>query len=406
MIPSRRTYLLASAALGVSIGVGCQKKNEYVAPPPPTVEVSRPVEQSVTDYVEFTGTTRAVAQVELRARVNGYLEKIHFEEGATVAQGQLLFTIEQAPFEVKLRIANAELDKAKAQLDLADAELRRQRTLLSRNAGTVAEFEVQQATREAAAATVASAEASLTESQLQRNYTEVRAPIGGRIGRHLVDEGNLVQAEQTLLALIESYDPIHAYFTISEGDLLDLRRERGGSAFGGGQAEIEMGLGGEEAYPHKGKLDFSDLGVDPSTGTLQLRGIFPNADRSILPGLFARVRTTVGSPTPQWLVPERALGTDQQGDYVLVVDEKGKVEYRQVSLGRLVEGMRVVIKGLKGDEWIVVNGLQRARPGSQVVPDREGSSTTPVASEASGPDAEAEPEGPNVASQAEPTRSG
>lgn len=440
------TAVLAAVAL---IGVGCQPRNEFAPPPPPTVEVSQPVERPVTDYLEFTGTTQAVMQVGLRARVNGYLEEIHFEDGATVEQDQLLFTIEQAPFRARLQMAEAELAKAKAQLELAEGELGRQRTLLNRNAGSVAEYDIQQAQRDVAAAAVASAEASLTESKLQIAYTQVRAPIAGRIGRHLVDRGNLVQAEQTLLANIESYDPIYAYFTISEGDLLDLRREQaevGVSAFDADSQEIEMGLGGEDAYPHKGRLDFTDLGVDPGTGTLQLRAIFSNADRTILPGLFARVRTAVGSPQPQLLVPERALGTDQQGDYVLVVTEKKSVEpidqadskahdgtnnavdaagtegqtgpegqatpqdtyvveYRSVSLGRLVEGMRVVTKGLKGDEWLVVNGLQRARPGSPVVPDR-GQAAGPVATQGRAEDGPAvEGEGPVVGGSAVETGS-
>ena len=180
----------------------------------------------MTDYLEFTGTTRAELDVELRARVNGYLQEIHFEDGAMVEQGQLLFTIEQAPFRTKLQMAQADRAKAQASLQLAESELGRLRTLVRRDAGTVQELEVKQAERDGAAAEVAAAEAAVDDAELQLGYCEVRAPIAGRIGRNLVDVGNLVQAEQTPLGTIESFDPINVYFTLSEGDLLDLQRGR------------------------------------------------------------------------------------------------------------------------------------------------------------------------------------
>lgn len=365
--PGRATVILAMS--GVLLGLGCQPRNEYVEPPPPEVDVARPIERPVTDYLEFTGTTRAVSVVDLRARVSGYLQEIHFEDGATVEKGQTLLTIDPAPFQARVRVAQAELQKARAELDLAEQELGRLNGLLRRNAVTVQELEIERAKRDSAAAVVAAAEATVAEAELELGYTVLRAPISGRIGRHLVDVGNLVQVEQTLLATIEGYDPIYAYFTISEGDLLSLRDEGSESGRPLGDSEeqrLEMRLGGESGYPYEGHLDFSDLGVDPETGTMELRGIFPNADRRILPGLYARIRTAIGSPQPRLLVPERALGTDQQGEYVLVVDEEGKVEYRTVVLGRSIEGMRVVTQGLSRDEWVVVNGVQRARPGAKV----------------------------------------
>lgn len=369
----------AASALIVcaATAVGCQPKNEYAPPPPPAVEVAQPVERPVIDYLEFTGTTRAVETVDLRARVNGYLEQVHFEDGARVEKGQLLFTLEQAPFRTMVDKAEAELKKAKASLQLAESELARQRTLVRRDAATIQELDVKQAERAGAAASVDAAEAALQDARLQLGYTEIHAPIRGRIGRNLVDEGNLVQAEQTLLATIQSDDPIYVDFTLSEGELLDLSNEEEFDApdpLHGGEQVLEMGLSGQEGYPYEGRLDYTDIGVDSNTGTLQLRGIFPNSDRRLLPGLFTRVRTAVGSARPRLLVPERAIGVDQQGDYVLVVDEKDTVEYRSVTLGQEVEGMRVVSKGLEGNEWIVVNGIQRARPGSPVDPERpEGS---------------------------------
>ncbi len=319
----------------------------------------------VTDYLKFTGSTRALSIVDLRSRVEGYLKEIHFEDGATVKKGQLLLTIDPAPFRAKVRIAQAELQRSKADLALAEQELGRLTTLLRRNAVTMQELEIEKAKRDSAAAVVAGAEASLADAELQLSYTEIFAPLSGRIGRHLVDIGNLVQVEQTLLGTIESYDPIYVFFTLSEGDLLDLRRERiasGRSIVDGEDQQLEMRLGGEDGFPHQGSLDFTELGVDPDTGTMQLRGIFPNPDRQILPGLFAEVRTAIGSARPQLLVPERALGTDQQGDYVLVVDDENKVEYRSVTLGREFGEMRVITKGLEGNEWIVINGVQRPVP--------------------------------------------
>jgi RND family efflux transporter MFP subunit len=374
MIRNRRPAFFATLAAGALAVLGCQPRNEFVPPPPPAVEVAAPVERPVTDYLEFTGATRPVSTVDLRARVNGYLEAIHFEDGAMVEEGQLLFTIEQAPFKTKLAMAEADRARARAALQLAEGELRRLRTLVSRDAGTAQELDIRLAERESAVAGLAAAEAAVDEAELELAYCEIRAPIAGRIGRHLVDVGNLVQSEQSPLATIERFDPIYVYFTLSEGDLLDLQsglspgESAPDSPLGDGERELELGIGGEEGYPYRGRLDFTDLGVDPGTGTLQLRGVFPNEDRRLLPGLFARVRTAVGSARPRLLVPDRALGTDQRGDYVLVVGEGDIVEYRSVTLGRAVEGLRVVTSGLEGGERVVVNGVQFARPGAPVDP--------------------------------------
>ncbi len=217
------------------------------------------------------------------------------------------------------------------------------------------------------------AKAALRDAKLQLGYTQIHAPISGRIGRHLVDVGNLVQPEQTILGTIDSYDPLDVYFTMSESDLLFLNHRRAENNLPPLEEQglvLEMGLGNEEGFPHEGRLDFGELGVDPNTGTIMYRATFPNADRLIVPGLFARLRTTIGEPQPKLLVPERALGTDQRGDYVLIVKEDGTVDYRPVQLGQTLAGQRVVNEGLKGDEWVVVNGVQRARPGAKVQPKR------------------------------------
>ena len=224
-----------------------------------------------------------------------------------------------------------------------------------------------------AEANVDNAEATVTTAELQLSYTEIRAPIGGRIGRNLVDVGNLVQTEMTLLGTIETTDPIHVYFTVSESQVLyftRLRQQNKLPAIGASTIVLQMGLGDEEGYPHEGQLDFAELGVDPDTGTTMRRGIFPNPDGTIVPGLFARVRGAIGDPSPRLLVPERAVGADQQGRYVLVVNDKNVVEYRSIVAGIKFEGLRVIERGLKGDEWVVVNGLLRARPGAKVDPKR------------------------------------
>ncbi|MBY0397539.1 MAG: efflux RND transporter periplasmic adaptor subunit, partial [Thermoleophilia bacterium] len=316
---------------------------------------------------------RARATVDLRARVEGYLERLNFQDGAIINEGELLFVIEKAPYEAKVDAARAEVRRAEAALQLAETELSRSRNLIQRNAAPPQELDVKVAERDSASAAVAAAKAALREAELMLGYTEIRAPISGRIGRHLVDVGNIVRPDQTSLATIESYDPIHVYFTMSESDLLfltGLQGNTGGAAPHDRGLKVEMGLGEREGFPYEGKLDFAELGVDPGTGTVEYRAVFPNADRKLVPGLFARLRTAVSEATPRVLVPERAVGSDQRGEYVLVVADDKTVVYTPVRLGRPAGGLRVVDQGLKGDEWVIVNGVQRARPGTKVDPKR------------------------------------
>lgn len=415
-----RSILSGIAAVLVAVA-GCQPRNEFAPPPPPTVTVAHPVERPVVDHVEFTGTTQSTARVDLRARVRGYLEGIHFEDGATVEEGDLLFVIDKAPFEAALAAARAQLAEARATLEaareskqvlVAEANVRtseaqlgiaqldeaRGRQLLNRGAQAREEYDRQvaalrtaQADAEAkraalqqaeveyranialAEAAVANAEAAVTNAELDLGYTEIRAPIGGRIGRHLVDVGNLVQAELTLLATIEAYDPIYVYFTISDTQLLRfarLLREGRLPSPDEGPIPLAMALEDEEGFPHEGRFDFAEVGVDPETGTALRRGVFPNPDGAIVPGLYTTVRAAVGSPRPRLLVPEQALGADQRGRFALVVDAEGVVEYRPVVTGIEVEGLRVIERGLEADDWVVVNGLLRARPGAKVNPER------------------------------------
>ncbi len=359
---------LAVLATGLS---GCEERNRFVPPPPPEVTVTTPVKREVVDSIEFTGTTRATAEVDLRARVNGYLQRIAFEDGQMVQQGDLLFVIEQAPFLVEVQAARANLQKAQAALQLAEATLRRTTELARRNATTEQELEVRQAERASAAAEVAAAEAALERAEVNLGYTEIRAPISGRIGRHLVDVGNLVQAEQTVLATIQSINPIHAYFYLSERELLrfmDMLRANKLPDPETTPPVLYLSLADEPGFPHKGYLDYREMGVDPTTGTVTRRGIFPNPNHVLLPGMFVRIRAPIGEPAPRLLVEERALGSDQRGDFVLVVNEDDTIEYRPVELGIAVDGLRVIEKGIAADDRVVVNGLQRARPGAKVNP--------------------------------------
>jgi RND family efflux transporter MFP subunit len=396
---SWRAGILAVALSALAVGclaVGCAPKNAFVPPPPPQVTVAKPVQRDVADSMTFTGWTQATATVDLRSRVNGYLERVEFKDGAMVQEGDLLFVIEQEPFNTAMAAAQAELQKAKAALQLGESEFARTKQLVARQASTQAELDVSAAQLETAKANVAAAEATVRKAKLDLQYTEIRAPLSGQIGMHLVDPGNLVQAEQTLLAKIEAIDPIYAYFSVGESDLLkimELSRQRGK-----GVEEVQehppklyLGLADEEDFPRQGHFDFSERRIDRQTGTALRRGVFDNKDRQLIPGLFVRIRAPLGEPQPRLLVEERAVSADQRGDYLLVVNDKNEVEYRPVKLGLTTEGMRVVENGVTADDLIVVNGLQRARPGIKVDPQVEGAA--PVTATAAATTAAAAPAG-------------
>jgi RND family efflux transporter MFP subunit len=300
-----------------------------------------------------------------------------FDDGAMVEKGQVLFVIERAPFETALAAAQAEQEKAEAARQLAQSDYDRTVPLIPRGAKTQADLDVAAAELATAKANVAAAEAAVKQARLNLDYTEIRSPISGRLGRHVVDAGNLVQSEQTLLGRVESYDPIYAYFSVSESDLLEyvsLTVESGGSlqAMEKDPPKLYLGLANEEGYPREGHFDFSERSIDRQTGTAMQRGVFANKDWTLVPGLFVRIKAPVGSPRPRLLVQERAVGADQRGDYLLVVNDKKIVEYRPVKLGSVSEGMRVVEEGVGPDDLVVVNGLQRARPGAPVDASLEG----------------------------------
>ncbi|WP_437192541.1 efflux RND transporter periplasmic adaptor subunit [Planctomicrobium sp. SH527] len=368
-----RNPLLLVAGLGlVLIAGGCQPRNQLVQTPPPKVTVAVPVEKPVQDYFYTTGQTRAVASVQLRARVSGYLDEIRFKDGDMVKKDQVLFVIDQAPYQAALDSAVASLAKAKAQLNLAEKQLQRTSALAKENAATESNLDIQQSHREAAVADVAAAEAAMRQAQLNLDYTEIKAPFDGRIGRHMVDLGNLVAIGETLLASLEAVDPIYVYFTLSEQELLTfMEGTKTGSIPVIDETDpplFELAIGSSDNFLFQGKLDFREFGINPQTGTTDRRAVFQNSDVTLVPGLFCRLRAPVGPPKERLLVDERAVSTDQRGKFLLVVNAENKVELKIVKVGPLHQGLRVIESGIAKTDRVVINGLQRARPESVVDP--------------------------------------
>jgi RND family efflux transporter MFP subunit len=381
--PARRSRALALGLVWLAIAGGCGPGNEYAAPPPPPVTVSLPELREITRFADYTGTTRAVEAVDVRARVQGFLQSIHFEPGDFVDKGTLLFIIDPEPFEVALESAQAKLAGVRAQLELTKAELERREQALETRA--ISELEVIQtrAQRDQARADVRSAAAAVADARLDLDYAHVKAPIEGRVGRNLVDVGALVGAgDATLLAQMVRYAPVHVYFNLSERDVLSLQkrsrslRDAEGVAYDDREpTPIHVGLADEEGYPHEGRVDYTGLRVDPETGTFEVRGVLPNdgpPDEIMMPGLFVRVRIPVGREEQAMLVSQRALGADQGGRFVLVVGSEDVVEQRYVKVCPEIDGMAVIESGLRPDDRVVVKGVQRARPGAKVTPHTDG----------------------------------
>ncbi|QLH38316.1 MAG: efflux RND transporter periplasmic adaptor subunit [Defluviicoccus sp.] len=358
----------------------CEEKNAYVAPPPPKVTVAKPEQKAVTDYLEFTGNTQSINTVKLVARVEGYLEQQHFQDGADVRKGDLLFTIQVDQYQAQLQQAQSEVLDQKAALEHAETEFARYSRLYKQKAAAATDVDSWRYQRDAAQAGLANAEAQVVLAKLNIDYTQVTAPFNGRMGRHLVDPGNVVGNNQAL-AEINQIDPIYVYFTINEIELLRVRKlqeEAGGGDYRTRPVPAFAGLANDEGYPHEGRIDFAAISVDQTTGTLLLRAIFPNPDHSMVPGLFARVRVPVGRIANAVLVPETAMGFDQIGRYVLIVDDKNVVERRGVEVGPQQGDYRVISSGLKGDERVIVNGLLRAIPGREVTPETAQATTPPA----------------------------
>ena len=370
--------------IGVLAILACGERNVYAPPPAPQVTVAQPVRQPVTEHLEFTGNTQAFNTVQLRARVEGYLEKVFFQDGDLVKKGQMLFLLQQNTYEAKLKQAEAQILAQKASLDHAQIEFDRFSRLVKQKAAAQTDVDNWRFQRDAAQAAKTVAEAQRDLAKLDLSYTKVTSPFDGRIDRRLADPGNLVgNGGATPLANVNQIDPIYVYFTINETDLLHLI---GLSKISAEQAQkikvpLSFGLANEEGYPHQGYLDFAAISLTPTTGTLQLRGIFPNPESKILPGMFARVqRTLLGTEKVALTIPEAAIGYDQQGAYVFVVDDKKMVAHRPVKLGVKVDDRRAVEDGLSSNEWVITSGQLRAFPGKPVTPVKEGRSAAPAPS--------------------------
>lgn len=356
---------------------GCEKPPAPLPPLPAEVTVSKPIATEITDALTDTGKTEALESVVVRSRVTGFLEKVHFEPLSVVEQGALLFNVDSRPFKNTLDNAKAQLDRNKATYERAEFTFRRLSDLLKAE-GAVAEQEMvdARADLDESKAAIDASTAAAHQAQLNYDWCTVTAPIRGRIARSMIDAGNIVAADSSLLTSIVNDESIYLYFSISERAILQVMeraRERGGPAatrpsLREMQHPVFLGLMTEEGYPHQGTLDYMSPTVDSATGTMQVRAIFPNKDGRLLAGLFARVRVPIGKPYKALTVTERALGSDQGQRYVLVVNDKNIVEFRPVQVGTLDSGMRVITAGISADDRIIVNGMQRARPGLTVKP--------------------------------------
>jgi multidrug efflux system membrane fusion protein len=371
----------SGSLLLASLG-GCQaNKPKVAASEAPAVPVGRPVDREVTDYVDFIGRTEAVHSVDIRPRVSGYLVEMPFEEGAEVKKGDLLFVVDPRPYQAQVDQAQGQVDLYQASLKLAKTTLARDRAIniLSRGSISQQQFDQEQAQVDEAQARVDAYKKSMELYVINHEWTRILAPIDGQISRYYLTLGNLVDQNQTLLTTIVSVDPMYAYFEMDEPTDLRLRKVanegRIKSFKDRKKMPVLMGLQGEEGFPHAGYIDFINNQFNPTTGSILVRGVFPNpapsgGQRLFTPGRFVRIRLPIGAPHRALLVIDRAVGSDQDKKFVYVLDGENKVQYRRVTTGALQEdGLRVIEEGLKGDERVVVGALQQFRPKQEVKPE-------------------------------------
>lgn len=365
---------VASAALLLN---GCSSEaNTSAAPAPVEVSVANALERDVTEWDEFTGRLEAVESVEVRPRVTGYIESVNFAEGSLVRKGDLLFVIDPRPYRAEVAKAEAEFTRATARVELVESDVARSEKLRAIKAVSQEEFDTRVNAAREARANVAAAVAALDAARLNLEFTRVVAPISGRISKAAVTAGNLVNggsSQSTLLTTVVSVDPIYVSFEGDEQVYLKYHElaRRNDTKVGGERANsVQMGLSNEEGYPHVGSIVFIDNQIDPRTGTIRARAAFDNKEGYFTPGLFARVKLLGQDSFHAVLVDDRAVGTDQSQKFVYVVDGDNKVAYRTVKVGRLTDGLRIVTEGLAPGESVVVNGLQRVRPGAVIVPQK------------------------------------
>jgi RND family efflux transporter MFP subunit len=382
-----RGFAYAGLGLAGMMLAGCGDATPALAPSePPVVTVSQPLEKEITDYDQYTGRLEAAETVEVRARVRGELKKIHFKDGTLVKAGDPLFDLDPRTYKAALDAAVAKKDIAEAQLKLADTELDRNRALLARDAAAARDVEAWLAKKGVATGEVEAAKAEIDRTKLDVEFTQIKAPIAGKISRAQVTTGNLINAGggDTLLTTIVSVDPIYVYFDVDERSL-QLYRERRAKELGKKSKEVPaipvfLGLITDgDRFPREGVIDFAENKLNPATGTIRVRGVFANKDGQLTPGQFARIRLPVGEKYKGLLVIDSAIGIDQGQKYLLIVNKENKAEYRPVTPGRSEGGLTIFPPGagLNPGEWVIVNGVQRVRPGIEVKPERVPMPTRP-----------------------------
>jgi RND family efflux transporter MFP subunit len=365
-------FRLSDLAACLGIAVLCAGTPAFAqAPPPPSVTVAKPVVKDITEWDDFIGRFEAINQVDIRARVSGYLDKVHFKDGSIVAAGDPLFTIDQRPYQAALEQAEATVASAQVSVDFSSADLERAESL--RRTGNISEqlLDQRRSNFRTARAELDRAQAALRQARLEMEFTEIKAPITGRISRKLISEGNLIGANQTVLTNIVSLDPIHFYFDVDERSYLAYTRQASGGTQTSTETapnKVQLTMTDEGEARRNGRLDFLDNRLDAASGTIRARAIFDNKDLFLKPGLFGRISLSGSDPYKGVLIPDEAVGNDQDRRIVYVVESDNTVSIRPVRTGPRIDGYRVIRSGLQGDETLVVNGIVRVRPGIKITP--------------------------------------
>ncbi|MBB3315989.1 RND family efflux transporter MFP subunit [Rhizobium sp. BK181] len=372
----RGLHLIGILTVVAALSACDSGNNAYVPPPPPKVNVAQPLQQPVVEYFELTGNTDAINAVDIEARVQGFLETIDYKDGTPVKKGDKLFSIQRDTYKAQVDQAQAQLASQQASQVGAKQEYDRQLNLMKQEVTTQTAVDSAKATLDEANASILNAQASLDLANINLGYTEVVAPFDGTVTDHLVDVGALVGVSgPTKLATIVQTDPLYVYFNVSEAQVLMIKQSLAKAGRKLTQADlpnipVEIGLGDEEGYPHKGHLDYVSPQIDASTGTLSVRGIIDNKDHALLPGLFVRVRVPVAHQDKALVIRDDAIGTNQQGNYVLVLGKDDVIEQKVVKIGQRNGQMRVVESGLDPADWVVMAGIQRAVPDMKVTPEK------------------------------------